>query len=131
MIAPNWATNPMKHRNKQKRIEILQLKTMTFWTRSSAYLFPRRVQQDDWRNRKTPIPSNKILYCWLGDVVLNRTVAVSDWRFDNLCGSQVNGIKLVDGIKLWLLTWLVTKLFLTWLQNSRKWRKGSGYVETE
>ena len=36
------------------------------------------------------------------NVVLNRTVVVdSDWRFDNLCGTSV------DGIILWLLIWLV------------------------
>ena len=42
------------------------------------------------------------------------TVVVdSDWRFDNLCGSymylqsQSELITSVDGIKLWLLTWLV------------------------
>ena len=42
------------------------------------------------------------------NVVLNRTVVDdSNWRFDNLCGSQVSCITSVDGTILWLLIWLV------------------------
>ena len=44
------------------------------------------------------------------NVVLNRTVVVdSDWRFDNLCGSQseLYCVSNVDGIILRLLIWLV------------------------
>ena len=45
------------------------------------------------------------------NVFLNRTVVDSDWLFNNLCGSylqsQSQSITSTDGIKLWLLTWLV------------------------
>ena len=49
------------------------------------------------------------------NVVLNKTIVNdSDWRFDNLCGSYLQSqsefyvcMLWVDGIKLWLLTWLV------------------------
>ena len=49
------------------------------------------------------------------NLVLNRTIFIdSDWRFDNLCGSYLQSqsefyvcMLWVDGIKLWLLTWLV------------------------
>ena len=48
--------------------------------------------------------------------VLNRTVVDdSDWRVDNLYGSHLQSQKVicitsVDGIKLWLLTWLVNQV---------------------
>ena len=47
------------------------------------------------------------------NVVLNWTVVVdNDWRFDNLCGIVFFRVKVscttsVDGIILWLLSWLV------------------------
>ena len=53
---------------------------------------------------------NPEVISWVGRVWSSGlTYTDIDWRFDNLCGSHLQGEneKSVDDIILWLLTWLV------------------------
>ena len=62
---------------------------------------------------------NRLSLIVLVNIVLNRTVVVSDWRFYNLCGSHLQSQSelyhvpyyiLVTYYILWLLIWLLNKV---------------------